>query len=223
MYASYSPRPRRRTLRSLFYGRQLHSLFLGLRPPLMPRFARRLRPLELAVSLLVLVAWNTNRSCLQRRLLKPYFVSNWIIWLHPVTPLSVFLLFCILWLCDTASDRQRLYGNTFERSGDRQRSTAIIWKHFSAIGWSSAIVSDYMETLFSDRAIVGDRERSYASVNPAIRRSWTKSYGNRAYTLDSHQNWCRGISKNSNVPMLELFWKTNKYKKNLISCQINNC
>ena len=50
----------------------------------------------------------------------------------------------------TASDRQRLYGNTFQRS--------------------LAIVSDYMETLFSDRAI-GDRERSYASVIPAIRRS----------------------------------------------------
>ena len=29
-----------------------------------------------------------------------------------------------------------------------------------------------METLFSDRAIVGDRERSYALVIPAIRRSW---------------------------------------------------
>ena len=29
----------------------------------------------------------------------------------------------------------------------------------------------YMETLFSDRAIVGDRERSKASVIPAIRRS----------------------------------------------------
>ena len=49
-----------------------------------------------------------------------------------------------------------------------------------------AIVSDYIETLFSDRAIVGDRQRlygntfqrsgdrqrSYASVIPAIRRSW---------------------------------------------------
>ena len=31
--------------------------------------------------------------------------------------------------------------------------------------------SDYMETLFSDLAIVGDRVRSYASVIPAIRRS----------------------------------------------------
>ena len=28
--------------------------------------------------------------------------------------------------------------------------------------------SDYMETLFCDRAIVSDRERSYASVLPAI-------------------------------------------------------
>ena len=36
-----------------------------------------------------------------------------------------------------------------------------------------AIVSDYMETRFSDRAIVGDRQRSYASVIPAIRRSCT--------------------------------------------------
>ena len=51
---------------------------------------------------------------------------------------------------NTASDRQRLYGNSFQRS---------------------AIVSDYMETLFSYRAIVGDRERSYASVIPAIWRS----------------------------------------------------
>ena len=35
-----------------------------------------------------------------------------------------------------------------------------------------AIVSDYVETFFSDRAIVDDRERSYASVrdpsDPAI-------------------------------------------------------
>ena len=55
---------------------------------------------------------------------------------------------------NTASDSQRLYGNTFQR--DR------------------AIVSDYMETIFSDRAIVsdptlqwfyryGDRERSYGN------------------------------------------------------------
>ena len=29
-----------------------------------------------------------------------------------------------------------------------------------------------METLFSGRAIVGDREWSYVSVIPAIRRSW---------------------------------------------------
>ena len=35
-----------------------------------------------------------------------------------------------------------------------------------------AIVSDYMETLFSDRAIVDDRERSYASVS-VHERSWT--------------------------------------------------
>ena len=50
---------------------------------------------------------------------------------------------------NTASNRQRLCGNTFQWSGN-----------------------DYMETLFSDRAIVGDCERFYASVIPAIRRSW---------------------------------------------------
>ena len=49
---------------------------------------------------------------------------------------------------NTASDHQRLYGNTFQPSGDQ------------------AIVSDYMKILFSDR------ERSYVSVIRAIRRSW---------------------------------------------------
>ena len=62
---------------------------------------------------------------------------------------------------NTASDRQRLYENTSAIG----LSLAIIWKHFSAI------VSDYMEIFFSDRRTVGDRERSYASVIPAIRRS----------------------------------------------------
>ena len=34
---------------------------------------------------------------------------------------------------NTASDRQQLNGNTFQRSGNRQRPSAIIWKHISAI------------------------------------------------------------------------------------------
>ena len=51
------------------------------------------------------------------------------------------------------SNRQRLYGNTFQQS-DR------------------AIVSNYMKTLFSDRAIAGDHQWPYALVIPAIQRSW---------------------------------------------------
>ena len=59
------------------------------------------------------------------------------------------------WIAEnTASNHQRLNGNTCQQSDDHQRS--------------SAIVSDYMEILFSDPAIVGDCERSYASVIPAI-------------------------------------------------------
>ena len=55
----------------------------------------------------------------------------------------------------------RLYRNTFQRLGDRQRSgdrqgsSAIIWKHFSAIGGSSAIVSDSKFHCFQRS---GDRE-----------------------------------------------------------------
>ena len=46
-----------------------------------------------------------------------------------------------------ASDRQRLYGNTFQRSGDCQRLYGNTFQRS------------------------GDRERSYASVIPVIRRS----------------------------------------------------
>ena len=42
---------------------------------------------------------------------------------------------------NTISDRQRLYGNTFQPSGNHQRSSAIIWKHFSAIGEGTAHLS----------------------------------------------------------------------------------
>ena len=55
-------------------------------------------------------------------------------------------------------------------------------KHFSAIGRSSAIVSDYTETLFSDRA--RDCKRSYASSDssdPAIVSDQTKT---RLYSRD---------------------------------------
>ena len=52
---------------------------------------------------------------------------------------------------NTANDRQRLYGNTFQRSGDRQRLYRNTFQR-------------------SGRIVI--RERSYASVIPAIRRSW---------------------------------------------------
>ena len=49
---------------------------------------------------------------------------------------------------NTANDRQRLYGNTFQRSGDRRRSWPIL-----RFGDSSepAIVSDHMETKLREK------------------------------------------------------------------------
>ena len=49
---------------------------------------------------------------------------------------------------NTASNRQRLYGNTF------QRSSAIIWKHFPAIGRLSAIIWEYFSAIGRSSAII---------------------------------------------------------------------
>ena len=57
---------------------------------------------------------------------------------------------------NTASNHQRLYENTFQQSGDRQRSSAIVSDYMETSFSDRVIVSDYMETLFSDRAIVSD-------------------------------------------------------------------
>ena len=51
---------------------------------------------------------------------------------------------------NTASDRQRLYGNIFQRSCDHQRLYGDTFQQSSAIG------SDYMKTLFGDREIISD-------------------------------------------------------------------
>ena len=55
---------------------------------------------------------------------------------------------------NTASDHQRLYENTFQQSGDRQRSSAIIWKHLSAIGRSSAIIWKHFSAIGRSSAII---------------------------------------------------------------------
>ena len=63
---------------------------------------------------------------------------------------------------NTASDRQRLYGNTFQRSNDRrrsygntfQRSSTIIWKPFSAIERSSAIIWKHFSAIERSSAII---------------------------------------------------------------------
>ena len=92
------------------------------------------------------------------------------------------------------SDHQRLYGNTIHRSGDHQQ---------------------YMETLFSDRAIVGDRKRSYASVIPAIWRSW------------AIQKYKIQLLLNDNSPsglfsaMLQII--KSKYKLNITGLRIPTC
>ena len=72
---------------------------------------------------------------------------------------------------NTASDRQRLYGNIFQRSCDHQRLYGDTFQRSSAIG------SDYMKTLFGDREIISDymetlfsdRQRLYRNT---FRRSW---------------------------------------------------
>ena len=47
---------------------------------------------------------------------------------------------------NTVSDRQRLYGNTFQRSGDRRRTWAIV--RFSDSSDPAIVMSDHMETRF---------------------------------------------------------------------------
>ena len=55
---------------------------------------------------------------------------------------------------NTASNHQRLYENTFQQSGDCQRSSAIIWKHLSAIGRSSAIIWKHFLAIGRSSAII---------------------------------------------------------------------
>ena len=57
---------------------------------------------------------------------------------------------------NAAQRSSQLYGNTFQRWGDRQRLSAIAIAEIEKVlsRWSGATVSRYMETHFSDRAIV---------------------------------------------------------------------
>ena len=76
-----------------------------------------------------------------------------------------------------------------------------------------AIVSDYMGTLFSDRAIVDDRERSYALVIPAIRRSWVIIWKLGFNSADKHLwNPCVVITSSLtrmrfNYPFIDFQWE----------------
>ena len=89
---------------------------------------------------------------------------------------------------NTASDRLWLQGNIFQWSGDRQQSSAIIWEYFSAIGRSSAIVSDPTFSDSSDPAIESDHMETRLKDNRQYVLFFTRTFFYKNMRLWNAQN-----------------------------------